>query len=140
MTFPLIVLCFQTEIAPPKIRGFVVGLAQQMIGIGFIVANWVICFDRQKSVDLTAFVSRWVTVASLSTQTLHGGCLWACRLEYIDVFVFSSWLTRVQPAYTGSSAACRHPIPSLFPSTSLAKVETQMLMHKLALAARARPR
>ena len=31
----------QTEIAPPKIRGFIVGLAQQLIGIGFIVANWV---------------------------------------------------------------------------------------------------
>ena len=24
-----------------QVRGFVVGLAQQMIGIGFIVANWV---------------------------------------------------------------------------------------------------
>lgn len=24
----------QTEIAPPKIRGFIVGLAQQMIGVG----------------------------------------------------------------------------------------------------------
>jgi MFS family permease len=31
----------QTEIAPPKIRGFLVGLTQQMIGFGFIVANWV---------------------------------------------------------------------------------------------------
>ena len=31
----------QTEIAPPKHRGFIVGLAQQMIGIGFVVANWV---------------------------------------------------------------------------------------------------
>ncbi|PSS03516.1 hypothetical protein PHLCEN_2v3984 [Hermanssonia centrifuga] len=37
MTVPL----YNTEIAPPKIRGFIVGLAQQMIGIGFIVANWV---------------------------------------------------------------------------------------------------
>lgn len=37
MTVPL----YNTEIAPPKIRGFMVGLAQQMIGIGFIVANWV---------------------------------------------------------------------------------------------------
>ncbi|EKM58415.1 uncharacterized protein PHACADRAFT_252717 [Phanerochaete carnosa HHB-10118-sp] len=37
MTVPL----YNTEIAPPKIRGFVVGLTQQMIGIGFIVANWV---------------------------------------------------------------------------------------------------
>ncbi|KAI9567330.1 sugar transporter [Boletus coccyginus] len=37
MTVPL----YNTEIAPPKIRGFMVGLNQQMIGIGFIVANWV---------------------------------------------------------------------------------------------------
>ncbi|OBZ72476.1 High-affinity glucose transporter [Grifola frondosa] len=37
MTVPL----YNTEIAPPRIRGFIVGLAQQMIGIGFIVANWV---------------------------------------------------------------------------------------------------
>ncbi|EJF64770.1 general substrate transporter [Dichomitus squalens] len=37
MTVPL----YNTEIAPPKYRGFIVGLTQQMIGIGFIVANWV---------------------------------------------------------------------------------------------------
>ncbi|KAI0671410.1 general substrate transporter [Trametes maxima] len=37
MTVPL----YNTEIAPPKHRGFVVGLTQQMIGVGFIVANWV---------------------------------------------------------------------------------------------------
>jgi sugar porter (SP) family MFS transporter len=37
MTVPL----YNTEIAPPKIRGFIVGLTQQMLGIGFIVANWV---------------------------------------------------------------------------------------------------
>ncbi|KAI0042870.1 general substrate transporter [Auriscalpium vulgare] len=37
MSVPL----YNTEIAPPKIRGFIVGMAQQMIGIGFIVANWV---------------------------------------------------------------------------------------------------
>lgn len=36
--------CFQTEIAPPKIRGFLVGLTQEMLGIGFVVANWVGCF------------------------------------------------------------------------------------------------
>ncbi|KAI3605907.1 mfs sugar [Moniliophthora roreri] len=37
MTVPL----YNTEIAPPKIRGFLVGLTQQFIGIGFITANWV---------------------------------------------------------------------------------------------------
>ncbi|EIM91152.1 general substrate transporter [Stereum hirsutum FP-91666 SS1] len=37
MTVPL----YNTEVAPPKIRGFLVGLTQQMLGIGFIVANWV---------------------------------------------------------------------------------------------------
>ncbi|KAI1796985.1 general substrate transporter [Ganoderma leucocontextum] len=37
MTVPL----YNTEIAPPKHRGFIVGITQQMLGIGFIVANWV---------------------------------------------------------------------------------------------------
>ncbi|PFH52909.1 hypothetical protein AMATHDRAFT_138623 [Amanita thiersii Skay4041] len=37
MTVPL----YNTEIAPPRVRGFLVGLTQQMLGIGFIVANWV---------------------------------------------------------------------------------------------------
>ncbi|TFK40034.1 sugar transporter [Crucibulum laeve] len=37
MTVPL----YNTEIAPPQIRGFLVGLTQQLLGIGFIVANWV---------------------------------------------------------------------------------------------------
>jgi len=37
----MVVPLYNTEIAPPEIRGFVVGLAQQMIGFGFIVANWV---------------------------------------------------------------------------------------------------
>ncbi|KAK0495018.1 general substrate transporter [Armillaria luteobubalina] len=37
MTVPL----YNTEIAPPKIRGLLVGCTQQLIGIGFIAANWV---------------------------------------------------------------------------------------------------
>ncbi|KAL0954801.1 hypothetical protein HGRIS_003748 [Hohenbuehelia grisea] len=37
MTVPL----YNTEVAPPQIRGFLVGVTQQMLGIGFIVANWV---------------------------------------------------------------------------------------------------
>jgi sugar porter (SP) family MFS transporter len=32
---------YQTECADPKIRGLIVGLAQQMIGVGFIVSTWV---------------------------------------------------------------------------------------------------
>ncbi|KIK53974.1 hypothetical protein GYMLUDRAFT_921079 [Collybiopsis luxurians FD-317 M1] len=37
MTVPL----YNTELSPPKIRGFLVGLTQQMLGIGVIVSNWV---------------------------------------------------------------------------------------------------
>ncbi|KAL9714372.1 hypothetical protein Ac2012v2_002684 [Leucoagaricus gongylophorus] len=37
MTVPL----YNTEIAPPNVRGFLVGLTQEMLGIGIIVANWV---------------------------------------------------------------------------------------------------
>ncbi|KAF2136177.1 uncharacterized protein K452DRAFT_313419 [Aplosporella prunicola CBS 121167] len=32
---------YQTECAHPNNRGFIVGLAQQMIGVGFIVSTWV---------------------------------------------------------------------------------------------------
>ncbi|KAM5346642.1 hypothetical protein ACJ41O_009647 [Fusarium nematophilum] len=32
---------YQSECANPKIRGLIVGLAQQMIGVGFIVSTWV---------------------------------------------------------------------------------------------------
>lgn len=52
---------FQTEISPPAIRGFIVGLSQQMLGIGFIVANWV---------------SGYKTLHSLTVHSL----LWMYRL------------------------------------------------------------
>ncbi|CAG8979141.1 hypothetical protein HYALB_00000274 [Hymenoscyphus albidus] len=32
---------YQSECAHPKIRGFIVGMSQQMIGMGFIVSTWV---------------------------------------------------------------------------------------------------
>ncbi|GJJ08104.1 hypothetical protein Clacol_002312 [Clathrus columnatus] len=36
----MVVPLYNTEIAPAEIRGFIVGLAQQMVGLGFIAANW----------------------------------------------------------------------------------------------------
>jgi len=32
---------YQSECAHPKIRGLIIGIAQQMIGVGFIVSTWV---------------------------------------------------------------------------------------------------
>ncbi|KAH6673430.1 general substrate transporter [Halenospora varia] len=32
---------YQSECAHPKIRGMIVGIAQQMIGVGFIVSTWI---------------------------------------------------------------------------------------------------
>lgn len=37
----MIVPLYQSEIAPPKLRGLLTGLTQWMIVIGFLVANWV---------------------------------------------------------------------------------------------------
>ncbi|KAJ6620013.1 general substrate transporter [Mycena sp. CBHHK59/15] len=37
----MVVPLYQSEIAPPAIRGFLTGLTQFMISIGFLVANWV---------------------------------------------------------------------------------------------------
>lgn len=37
----MIVPLYQSEIAPPEMRGFLTGMTQFMIGMGFLVANWV---------------------------------------------------------------------------------------------------
>ncbi|CUA70978.1 High-affinity glucose transporter [Kluyveromyces lactis NRRL Y-1140] [Rhizoctonia solani] len=37
----MIVPLYQSEISPPKMRGFLTGMTQFMIGMGFLVANWV---------------------------------------------------------------------------------------------------
>ncbi|KAJ7253499.1 general substrate transporter [Mycena rebaudengoi] len=37
----MVVPLYQSEIAPPAIRGFLTGLTQFMISMGFLVANWV---------------------------------------------------------------------------------------------------
>ena len=42
---------YQSECAHPKIRGLIVGLTQQMIGIGFIVSTWV---NQTSSRNVTA--------------------------------------------------------------------------------------
>ena len=36
----MIVPLYQAEIAPPAIRGFAVGLAQQFVGFGVLVSTW----------------------------------------------------------------------------------------------------
>ena len=35
---------YQSECAHPKVRGLIVGITQQMIGVGFIVSTWVRLF------------------------------------------------------------------------------------------------
>ncbi|KDQ16134.1 hypothetical protein BOTBODRAFT_269012 [Botryobasidium botryosum FD-172 SS1] len=37
----MIVPLYQSEISPPHLRGFLTGMTQFMIGLGFFVANWV---------------------------------------------------------------------------------------------------
>lgn len=42
---------YQAEISHPRFRGLIVGIAQQMIGIGFIVSTWVRHPSRQTAPD-----------------------------------------------------------------------------------------
>ncbi|KAJ7157587.1 general substrate transporter [Mycena crocata] len=37
----MVVPLYQSEISPPKMRGFLTGLTQLMISLGFLVSNWV---------------------------------------------------------------------------------------------------
>ncbi|CCO26567.1 High-affinity glucose transporter [Rhizoctonia solani AG-1 IB] len=37
----MVVPLYQSEISPPNMRGFLTGMTQFMIGMGFLVANWV---------------------------------------------------------------------------------------------------
>ncbi|KAF2996902.1 hypothetical protein E8E13_005643 [Curvularia kusanoi] len=49
---------YQSECAHPKIRGMIVGIAQQMIGIGFIVSTWV-GYGSSKVPDTSSFSWRF---------------------------------------------------------------------------------
>ncbi|KAH6629426.1 sugar carrier protein A [Boeremia exigua] len=49
---------YQSECAHPKTRGFIVGIAQQMIGIGFIVSTWV-GYGASKVPDTNSFSWRF---------------------------------------------------------------------------------
>ncbi|KAL2022507.1 hypothetical protein VTK56DRAFT_5114 [Thermocarpiscus australiensis] len=50
---------YQSECAHPKIRGLIVGLSQQMIGVGFIVSTWVGYGSAQAEGDLGQFQWRF---------------------------------------------------------------------------------
>ncbi|AEO68570.1 e2bf89b0-a55f-4e3e-86ec-976d65165d80 [Thermothielavioides terrestris] len=50
---------YQSECAHPKIRGLIVGLSQQMIGVGFIVSTWVGYGSAQAHGDLGQFQWRF---------------------------------------------------------------------------------
>jgi len=49
---------YQSECAHPKIRGLIVGTAQQMIGVGFIVSTWV-GYGSHHAGDHTSFQWRF---------------------------------------------------------------------------------
>lgn len=49
---------YQSECAHPKIRGLIVGMAQQMIGVGFIVSTWV-GYGSHHAGDHTSFQWRF---------------------------------------------------------------------------------
>ena len=49
---------YQSECAHPKIRGLIVGLTQQMIGVGFIVSTWV-GYGSSKVPETSAFSWRF---------------------------------------------------------------------------------
>ncbi|GJN72392.1 hypothetical protein PLICBS_006465 [Purpureocillium lilacinum] len=67
---------YQSECANPKIRGLIVGLAQQMIGVGFIVSTWV-GYGSQQMPDSSQFQWRFpLAFQALPSALLCIGMLW----------------------------------------------------------------
>lgn len=67
---------YQSETAHPKIRGLIVGLAQQMIGIGFIVSTWV-GYGSHHMPNTSSFQWRFpLAFQALPAALLCVGMLW----------------------------------------------------------------
>lgn len=67
---------YQSECAHPKIRGLIVGLAQQMIGVGFIVSTWV-GYGSHHMPDSSSFQWRFpLAFQCLPAAMLAIGMIW----------------------------------------------------------------
>ncbi|KAI0835141.1 general substrate transporter [Hypoxylon sp. FL0890] len=67
---------YQSECAHPKIRGLIVGLAQQMIGVGFIVSTWV-GYGSGQMPDSSSFQWRFpLSFQAVPAALLCIGMLW----------------------------------------------------------------
>ncbi|OAQ60697.1 MFS sugar transporter [Pochonia chlamydosporia 170] len=67
---------YQSECAHPKIRGLIVGIAQQMIGVGFIVSTWV-GYGSHQMPDSSSFQWRFpLAFQALPSALLCVGMLW----------------------------------------------------------------
>lgn len=71
-----IVPVYQSECASPKNRGLIVGLAQQMIGVGFIVSTWV-GYGSHHMPDTSSFQWRFpLAFQTFPSALLCLGMLW----------------------------------------------------------------
>ncbi|KAF5640977.1 uncharacterized protein FTJAE_4275 [Fusarium tjaetaba] len=67
---------YQSECASPKYRGLIVGLAQQMIGVGFIVSTWV-GYGSHHMPDTSSFQWRFpLAFQTFPSALLCLGMLW----------------------------------------------------------------
>jgi MFS family permease len=67
---------YQSECAHPKIRGLIVGIAQQMIGVGFIVSTWV-GYGSHHAPDTSAFQWRFpLAFQAIPSIMLAIGMIW----------------------------------------------------------------
>ncbi|KAJ9137163.1 General substrate transporter [Pleurostoma richardsiae] len=67
---------YQSETAHPKIRGLIVGLAQQMIGVGFIVSTWV-GYGSAQMPDTSSFQWRFpLAFQAVPAALLAVGMVW----------------------------------------------------------------
>jgi len=64
---------YQAECAHPRMRGLIVGLTQQMIGVGFIVSTWIGFGSHHAKGNIAAFQWRFPLVSATAHVLRLGG-------------------------------------------------------------------
>jgi len=87
----MIVPMYNAEVAPPEVRGALVGLQQLAICFGILISFWIDCKSPAQIASYHVLTSPQMVPTSLEApvrvrRTLHGSSLFACSSSPLSFF------------------------------------------------------